>query len=141
MPTTRLITSLLMMATCSSVALAADAPNLVGKWKGEATVVHLGTTPHRTPSKEGPNFALDPLPVVFDIVEQKANHFHGTFKIRSTTETVIGSVRSDGKDGIMIDDDGQWFFTLSEPDKMDLCYYHVTATNKVVGCFPVRREK
>lgn len=130
-----------VVTVVSLLPAMADTPALIGKWTGMATVAHVGATPHRADDGDGVSFAMEPLPVIFEITEQQTNHFAGLFKIRDVTETIIGSIQVDGKGGIMLDDDGQWFFTLAGADEMDLCYFHAAPTNKVVGCFPVRRVR
>lgn len=125
----------------ASAALADEAFKMVGVWKGDATAVFTGKTPHRTPAKEGPNFANEKLPFEFHITEQNGQHFSGILKIGKLEETVIGSVDMDNDDGMMLDDDGQWTFEVRSADRIDLCYHHVTETGKVVGCFPATRAE
>lgn len=134
-------TATALMLGFTGPALAGTAFDMVGVWKGDATAVFIGKTPHRTPARDGANFATEKLPFAFHITEQNGQNFSGTLKIGKLQETVIGSLDMDNDDGLMLDDDGQWTFEVRAADHIDLCYHHVTPTNKVVGCFPALKEK
>lgn len=136
-----IIVAAAVLAGLGGAASAAEALNMVGVWKADASVAFIGKTPHRTPTKDGPNFSEELLPVEFNITEQKGQHFAGILKIGKLQETVIGSVDMDNDDGLMLDDDGQWTFEVRAPDRIDLCYHHVAPDNKVVGCFPATKVK
>ena len=41
----------------------------------------------------------------------------------------------------MLDDDGQYVFTIRDLETLDVCYSHTTAASKVVACFPWTKNK
>jgi hypothetical protein len=120
---------------------AGEAPSLVGTWKGIAdNAVMLGGTPYR---KGKPNdkvtFADEPIEFTFEIGEQKGPRFAGTLKGLNKTETLIGYLHADGKSGQMLDDDGEYSFTLSDQSTMEVCYSHTKPDSKVIACWTARR--
>ena len=122
-------------------ALADGAPSLVGTWKGIAdSAVMVGGTPYR---KGKPNdkvtFADQPIEFTFEIKEQKGLRFAGVLKGLKKTETLIGYIHADNKSGQMLDDDGEYTFTLSDPSTMEVCYSHSKPDSKVIACFTTRR--
>ncbi len=120
---------------------AEEAPSLVGTWKGiAASAVMVGGTPYR---KGKPNdkvtFADEPVEFIFEITEQKGPRFAGVLKGLNRTETLIGYIHADGKSGQMLDDDGEYSFTLSDQSTMEVCYSHSKPDSKVIACWTTRR--
>ena len=128
------------VAALALPAAAADAPNLVGTWKGEAQAVHIGPNPYRLPDGNKPTFGNDPITFTYVIDQQEgarfAGHTEGKF-----VETIIGALQpADFKGGVFLDDDGTYQFTLRDENTMDLCYYHLYPTSKVVACYTLTRQ-
>lgn len=118
-------------------AFAEDLPDLVGTWKGNYTGVHVGPTPHRK-GEAGVNFGKE-LEFVLVIAEQHGRDFAGQLKVGEKTETLIGSIGPDNKGGIMLDNDGQYFFDIVNGNTIDNCYLHTTPNSKVTGCARMTR--
>jgi hypothetical protein len=55
------------------------------------------------------------------------------------TETLIGVISPDNRGGHILDNDGEYAFTIRDADTLDLCYRHGYPTGRVVGCYAVRR--
>ncbi len=131
-----------LLIGCVSVpAVAQDLPNLIGTWKGSAEAVHVGPTPYRPAGEAGVTFSADPIEFTYRITEQKDHRFAGEMSGGTGTETIIGSLRHGNEDGIMLDADGQYQFTLRDSDTMDLCYSHLNPTSRVVACWTVTRTE
>lgn len=124
-------------------ALAEDAPNMVGKWIGMVdSAVMVGNTPDRTaePGKKI-TFATQVLEFTFDIKEQVGQRFGGAMVAPTRSETLIGHLYPDNKSGMMLDDDGQYFFNLTDANTMQLCYDHSKPDSKVIACWTAKRAQ
>ena len=122
---------------------AEETPSMVGSWKAVvASAVMVGGTPYRH-GKRGKKvtFADQPIEFDLDIKEQKGQRFAGVLKGQKKTETLIGYIHSDGKSGQMLDDDGEYSFTLTDPATMDVCYQHSKPDSKVIACWTAKRPE
>lgn len=136
------------LAACATVivvfstlsAAAQEIPNLVGTWKGGATAVSIGANPHRGQDRASPTFGTDVVEFSFIVKEQQKAHFAGE-TVGKFTETLIGGLRPpDFKAGYMLDNDGEYSFTLRDAKTMDLCYRHLNLSSKVVACYTVEKQ-
>lgn len=123
----------------SSVS-ADDVPNLIGTWSGSTTAVHVGDTPYRDAAKPGVTFGSKEIEFTYTISEQKGRNFSGTLSSMGRTETIIGAVEPRGKNGVILDDDGQYSFTLNDDGSIDTCYAHANLASKVVACWTLTRK-
>jgi hypothetical protein len=130
----------LLIAT-SLPAASQQPPNLVGIWKGMGNGVQVGPTPHRPANVAGVTFPDNNIEFTYDIKEQHGNRFAGQMSSSKAKETLIGAVLPDNRGGTMLDDDGEYQFTLIDPNTMDVCYNHHYATSKFVGCFRITRSR
>jgi hypothetical protein len=71
----------------------------------------------------------------FVIKEQNGNRFSGTSTAGTLTEALIGAISPDNKSGVVLDDDGEYLFTIRESDTLDACYRHRTSASRVVSCY------
>lgn len=125
----------------SAAAHAQTVPNLVGTWKGAAQAVFLGSNPYRANRNPGANYSPDVREFTFVIKEQNDNRFSGESTDGKKTEKLIGGISPDNKSGIVLDDDGQYVFTIRDNDTLDACYSHSNAKSKVVSCYSWKRQK
>ena len=102
------------MAAIPGISDAQGIPMLVGTWKGTAYAVSVGSNPYRTPDTKEPNFPSDALEFTFVIREQHDSRFSGTSTAGRLTETLIGAISPDNKGGVILDDDGEYIFTIRE---------------------------
>jgi hypothetical protein len=130
-----------IVTTFPQVAFAQGFPMLVGTWKGTAYAVSVGTNPYRTPETKEPHFPPDALEFTFVIREQRDNRFSGTSTAGTMNETLIGAISPDGKSGLVLDDDGEYLFTIRDIDTLDTCYRHLKVSSKVVSCYSWKRQK
>lgn len=130
-----------LIVSMSLPATAQQPPNLVGTWKGMGNVAHIGPTPYRAAKGSGANLPANDIEFTYVITNQQGNRFAGESSAGKFKETIIGAVQPDNRGGIMLDDDGQYFFTLVDPNTMDVCYNHHYPTSKAVGCFRVTRSR
>jgi hypothetical protein len=133
--------AVVLAAGTAGSAVAQEIPNMVGTWKGSTKAVIIGSNPYRVAETNGPSLPPNPIEFTYAITKQEDNRFVGTSGAGKFVETLIGAVNPEGKTGIMIDNDGQYQFTLRDTDTMDVCYWHSNLTSKVVACWQLKRTK
>ena len=145
------ILALLAVAVVMGPALGGPAlaqqqppPNLVGTWKavspGAAVVGANPYHPGATGAASEPRFT-DPIEFTITIGAQKANRFTGELTDGKRTERLIGAISPNNLGGVILDDDGQYVFTIRDLETLDVCYSHMTPASKVVACFPWTKNK
>ena len=126
------------------VALAAPAaadnavPDLRGTWKGESQSIVLGATPHHTKQQtDEPRLTSVAFKLVID--KQDGRRFSGTFSSVHHSETVIAVISRSGTI-FMVDDDGYDVATLLAPDRMEICYLHLSPVSRIASCTELSRQ-
>ena len=67
------------------------------------------------------------------IDKQDGRRFTGTFSSERHSETLIGVVSRSGTI-FMVDDDGYNVATLLAPNRLEMCYLHLSAASRVASC-------
>lgn len=137
---------LLQFSVCASTivfaassASAQTPPNLVGTWKGKAEAVIIGANPYRVTETPGPNFG-GAMEFTYVIKQQQGTRFSGEMSAK-VSETIIGTLRPpEFRSGIMLDNDGEYDFTLRDAKTMDVCYRHINMTSKAVACWTMEKQ-
>jgi hypothetical protein len=110
-------------------------PDLRGTWKGESESVVFGAGDHQHhgsgPREDATRFTSQPFTMTID--KQDGRRFSGTFSSERHTETVIGVVSRSGRI-FMVDDDGYDVATLLAPNRLEMCYLHLSAASRVASC-------
>ena len=126
------------------VALAAPAaaetaiPDLRGTWTGESESIVLGGTPHHAKQQAGePRLTSVAFTLVID--KQDGRRFSGTFSSARHSETVIAVISRSGTI-FMVDDDGYDVATLLAPDRMEICYLHLSPVSRIASCTELSRK-
>ena len=126
------------------VALAAPAaadnavPDLRGTWTGESESIVLGATPHHTKQQtDEPRLTSVAFTLVID--KQDGRRFSGTFSSAHHSETVIAVISRSGTI-FMVDDDGYDVATLLAPDRMEICYLHLSPVSRIASCTELSRK-
>ncbi|CAN5887969.1 hypothetical protein BH11PSE3_BH11PSE3_26950 [soil metagenome] len=125
----------------ATAAEGQDIPNLVGTWKGTAQAIFVGANPSRPSEQNGPVFSGNPLEFTFVIKEQRDNRISGQSSDGKRSENLIGAISPNNLGGIILDDDGQYLFTIRDSDTLDTCYSHQNLSSKVVACYTWKRQK
>jgi hypothetical protein len=141
----RMLTSLLSsVMLCAALAMPSmaqdtDAPNMIGAWTGKTYAVHIGSNPYRVAEGTGVQFPDNAIEFTYNITEQHGKRFAGKSSGGKFSETIIGMLAPDNRTAVMLDDDGQYMMTMVDPNTIDMCYYHLYPTNKVVSCWQIKR--
>ena len=110
-------------------------PDLRGTWKGESesVVFGAGAHPHHggAPREDATRFTSKPFTMTID--KQDGRRFSGAFSSERSTERVIGVVSRSGTI-FMVDDDGYDVATLLAPNRLEMCYLHLSAASRVASC-------
>ena len=110
-------------------------PDLRGTWTGESESVVFGPGDHphhgSGPREDATRFTSQRFTMTID--KQDGRRFSGTFSSERHTETVIGVVSRSGRI-FMVDDDGYDVATLLAPNRLEVCYLHLSAASRVASC-------
>src|SRR5216684_4610363 len=126
--------------TAATLALAQTAiPDLRGTWKGESESIVLGAgNPHHSgTAAQEPE--LRSVPFTLTIDKQDGRRFSGTFSSPRSTEKVIAVV-SRGGVIFLADDEGYTNGTLLAPNRMELCYLHVSSISRIASCVELTKQ-
>lgn len=138
-----LLTGTILSCLLSTTALASDAKNMIGTWRGEAHVAVIGVNPHhRTNDPEAVRFVKTEFTFVID--KQEGRNFAGyRFSKSGFKDSFVGAFRADMKSGVISDSDGTRIFEMVGDDVMDSCYTHTISSNgksTVAECNELRRQ-
>lgn len=136
------VLALLALAAAGPAFAQQPPPNLVGTWKGVSPgAAVVGANPYHPGATQAEPHFTEPLEFTITIAEQKANRFTGKLTDGKRTENLIGAISPNNLVGVMLDDDGQYVFTIRDIDTLDVCYSHAAPASKLAACFPWTRSK
>lgn len=133
------IVALGTLAAASSAAAQTAIPDLRGIWKGESESIVLGGgNPHHsaTPSNE-PQLRSSPFTLTVDM--QDGRRFSGTFSSPRSSEQVIAVISRNGTI-FLADDEGYTQGTILAPDRIELCFLHVSTEARIASCTELTRQ-
>jgi hypothetical protein len=129
------------LATLIAAPAAAQTaiPDVRGTWKGESeTIVLGGGNPHHTPGQPtAPQ--LRSVPFTLTVDKQDGRRFSGTFASPRSTEQVIAVISRNGTI-LLADDEGYTYGTLLAPNRMELCYLHVSSASRIASCTELTKQ-
>ncbi len=129
---------IVLMALVAPAAADNAVPDLRGTWKGESQSIVLGGTPHHPKQQAGePRLTSVPFTLVID--KQEGRRFSGTFSSARHSETVIAVVSRSGTI-YMVDDDGYNVVTMLSPDRMEMCYLHLSSASRIASCTELSKQ-
>ena len=130
-----------LVSSTSDLAAAQQAiPDLRGTWKGQSeSVIFGGGNPHHVPTTgpAAPRYTSVPFTLVID--KQDGRRFSGTFSSPRSNETVVAVVSRAGTI-YMVDDDGYTTGTLLAPNRMELCYMHLSPASRIASCTELTKQ-
>ena len=130
-----------LVASTSDLAAAQQAiPDLRGTWKGQSeSVIFGGGNPHHAPATgpAAPRYTSMSFTLVID--KQDGRRFSGTFSSARSNETVVAIVSRAGTI-YMVDDDGYTSGTLLAPNRMELCYMHLSPASRIASCTELTKQ-
>jgi hypothetical protein len=132
------IVVLVALATPAAAATDTVIPDLRGTWKGESQSIVLGGTPHH-PGQQAGEPRLTSVAFTLVVDKQDGRRFSGTFSSARHSETVIAVISHSGAI-YMVDDDGYNVATMLAPDRMEMCYLHLSSGSRIASCTELARQ-
>lgn len=119
-----------------ALVIAVSAPNLVGTWKGQTNTVVMGVSGHDEAPSDGnaKRILYRRIPVTLTVSEQKGDLFVGSKATAKRSEPLVGAISSDGKTGVMSDEDSTYTFKLINKNKLEYCISHANKDSSIAGC-------
>jgi hypothetical protein len=96
-----------------------------------------GTAHHPGQQANQPRLASVAFTLVID--KQDGRRFSGTFSSARHSETVIAVISRSGAI-YMVDDDGYDVGTMLTPDRMEICYLHLSSASRIASCTELSRQ-
>jgi hypothetical protein len=121
-------------------AAQSTVPDLRGTWKGNSESIVLGGgNPHHTAVQASePEFRSVPFTLTID--KQDGRRFSGTFSSPRSNEKVIAVISRDGAI-FLADDEGYTRGTMLAPNRMELCYLHVSSAARIASCTELNKQQ
>jgi hypothetical protein len=132
------IVMLMTLATPAAAANESAIPDLLGTWKGESQSIVLGGSPHH-PGQQTDQPRLTSVGFTLVIDKQDGRRFSGVFSSARHSETVIAVISRTGTI-YMVDDDGYDVATMLTPDRMEICYLHLSSDSRIASCTELTRQ-
>ena len=128
----------LALATIPAAAQS-GIPDVRGTWKGESeSIVLNGGNPHHPPTQSSePELRSVAFTLVVD--KQEGRRFSGVFSSARSSEKVIAVISRNGTI-FLADDEGYTNGTLLAPNRMELCYLHVSSAARVASCAELTKQ-
>ena len=109
-------------------------PDLRGTWTGESELIVMGgANPHHAAATPAPEPRFSSIAFTLTVEKQDGRRFSGKFTSARTSDTVIAVISRSGSI-YMVDDDGYTVGTLLAPNRMELCYMHLSSAARVASC-------
>src|SRR5262245_28531673 len=129
----RILILMLAMLTAAPAAAESAIPDLRGTWKGDSETIILGAgNPHHATSpSDDPR--LNSVAFTMTVDKQDGRRFSGTFSSVRGNDRFV-AVISRNSTIFLVDDDGYTVGTMLGPNRMELCYMHLSQTTRLASC-------
>jgi hypothetical protein len=132
---------IVIFAALSAAPAAAQSaiPDLRGTWKGESESIILGpgNPHHAAPSSTEPR--LDKVPFTMTIDKQDGRRFSGTFSSARANDKFV-AVISRNNTILLVDDDGYTVGSILAPNRIELCYMHLSQATRLASCAEMTKQ-
>ena len=115
-------------------------PDIRGTRKGESESLVLGGGNPHHPSTAASEPELRSVPFTLTVDKQDGRRFSGTFSSPRSSEKVI-AVISRGGTIFLADDEGYTHGTMLAPNRMELCYLHVSSAARIASCAELTKQQ
>jgi len=132
---------IVMLAALAAAPAAAQTaiPDVRSTWKGESESIILGPgNPHHVaPSSTEPR--LDNVPFTMTIDKQDGRRFSGTFSSARANDKFV-AVISRNNTILLVDDDGYTVGSILAPNRIELCYMHLSQATRLASCAEMTKQ-
>ena len=134
--TVTMLAALTAMPAASQTAI----PDLRGTWKGESKSLVLGGGNPHHPAAQPDEPQLRSVPFTLTVDKQDGRRFSGTFSSARSSEKVIAVISRNGTI-FLADDEGYTTGTLLAPNRLELCYLHVSSASRIASCAELTKQQ
>jgi hypothetical protein len=136
------IFTLVVLAALPAIPAAAQTaiPDLRGTWKGESESIVLGGGNPHHPATAANEAQLRSVPFTLTIDKQDGRRFSGTFSSPRSSEKVVAVISRSGVI-FLADDEGYTDGTMLAPNRMELCYLHVSSASRIASCVELTKQQ
>jgi hypothetical protein len=132
------LAALAMLMAAPGVAETA-IPDLRGTWKGESeTIVMGGGNPHHPPAQSAEP-ELRSVAFTLTVDKQNGRRFSGTYSSARANTPVIAVISRNGTIH-MVDERGYTAGTMLAPNRMELCYHHLSSAARIASCTELTKQ-
>jgi hypothetical protein len=133
---------ILAFAMLAAIPAAAETaiPDLRGTWKGESESLVLGGGNPHHPSTQANEPQLRSVPFTLTIDKQDGRRLSGTFSSARSSEKVVAVISRNGTI-FLADDEGYTTGTLLAPNRLELCYLHVSSASRIASCAELTKQQ
>jgi hypothetical protein len=132
---------IVVFATLAAAPAAAESalPDLRGTWKGnsESIILGAGNPHHAAPPSAEPRLNSVAFTMVID--KQDGRRFSGTFSSARGNEKFV-AVISRNSTILLVDDDGYTVGSILAPNRIELCYMHLSQATRLASCAEMTKE-
>ena len=132
---------IVVFAALSAAPAAAQSaiPDVRGTWKGESESIILGpgNPHHAAPPSTEPR--LDSVPFTMTIDKQDGRRFSGTFSSARANDKFV-AVISRNNTILLVDDDGYTVGSILAPNRIELCYMHLSQATRLASCAEMTKQ-
>jgi hypothetical protein len=127
--------------TASVVPAAAETaiPDLRGTWKGESESLVLGGGNDHHTATRPVEPELRSVPFTLTIEKQDGRRISGTFSSPRSSEKVLAVISRNGTI-LMVDNEGYTIGSILQPNRIELCYMHVSAAARLASCTELTKQ-
>jgi hypothetical protein len=121
-------------------AAQTPVPDLRGIWKGESESIVLGSEHphHASPRLNEPEFRS--VAFTLSVDKQEGRRFSGTFSSARRASRVIAVISHNGTI-LLADNEGHSYGTMLAPNRMELCYLHVSSATRIASCVVLTKQR
>src|SRR5262245_40541355 len=132
---------IVLLATLTATPAVAQSaiPDLRGTWKGESESIILGAgNPHHAaPPAAEPR--LGSVAFTMTVDQQDGRRFSGTFSSARGNDRFVAVISRSGAI-YLVDDDGYTVGTMLAPNRMEVCYMHLSQGTRLASCSEMARQ-
>jgi hypothetical protein len=132
--------AILSMLPAVPAASQSAIPDVRGTWKGESESIVLGGgNPHHPPTQASEP-QLRSVQFTLTVDKQDGRRFSGTFSSPRSSEKVVAVISRSGTI-FLADDEGYTNGTILAPNRMELCYLHVSSASRIASCLELTKQQ
>ena len=127
------------MFVAAPAAAQTAIPDMRGTWKGnsESIILGAGNPHHAAAHSDQPR--LNSVAFTMTVDKQDDRRFSGTFSSARGNDKFV-AVISRNNTILLVDDDGYTVGTILAPNRVELCYMHLSQATRVASCTEMTKQ-